>query len=134
MNCFGWVGVLTVSRKWYTPVGVMLSAPDGSHCPRSFALSLRAPFAMTPVLFDDSADLVRIIGRTICIVSLIVGVLILVASGVESGPDGLIWHTGAIGTGVAFIVSGLFMWGLLRGIAQIRDRVEVLLEEVGENE
>jgi len=78
---------------------------------------------------DESADLVRVLGRTILIVNVLVGLLIFVLAGMESGPDGTTWHLGPVGAAIAFVVSGPFAWGILRGIAQIRDRVEVLVEE-----
>jgi hypothetical protein len=78
---------------------------------------------------DESADLVRILGRTILIVNVLVGLLIFVLAGMESGPDGTTWHLGPIGAAIAFAVSGPFAWAVLRGIAQIRDRVELLAEE-----
>jgi hypothetical protein len=78
---------------------------------------------------DDSADLVRLLGRTIMGVSLLTGIFIFLLSGVESGPSGLVWHPLPIGAAVGFFVSGLFAWGALRGIAQIRDRVAEAMEE-----
>jgi hypothetical protein len=78
---------------------------------------------------DQSADLVRILGRTILIVNVLVGLLIFVLAGVESGPEGTTWHLGPIGAAIAFAVSGPFAWGILRGIAQIRDRVDTLAED-----
>lgn len=78
---------------------------------------------------DDSADLVRILGRTILVVNVVVGLLIFFLAGMESGPEGTIWYPTAIGAAIALLVSGPFAWGVLRGIAQIRDRVEVLLNE-----
>jgi len=78
---------------------------------------------------DDSADLVRILGRTILVVNVLVGLLIFLLAGTESGPEGTTWHLGPIGAAIAFVVSGPFAWGLLRGIAQVRDQVEVLVEE-----
>lgn len=85
---------------------------------------------MVPTLSDDSTDVVRIVGRTICIVSIIVGVFVALASGMERGAAETIWHIGPIGAGIAMILSGFFMWALLRGIAQIRDRMEILVEEL----
>ena len=78
---------------------------------------------------DESADLVRILGRTTLVVNVLVGLLIFVLAGMESGPDGTTWHLGPIGAAIAFAVSGPFAWAVLRGIAQIRDRVELLAEE-----
>lgn len=78
---------------------------------------------------DDSADLVRILGRTIMVVNVIVGLLIFLLVGMESGPEGTIWYPTAVGAAIAFVVSGPFAWGVLRGIAQIRDRVDVLVDE-----
>lgn len=78
---------------------------------------------------DDSTDLVRILGRTIMVVNVLVGVFIFFLVGMESGPDGRIWYPTAIWAAIAFVVSGPFAWGVLRGIAQIRDRIDVLVEE-----
>lgn len=78
---------------------------------------------------NDSADLVRIIGRTIFVVNVLVGVFIFFLVAVDSGPDGLTWYPTAVWASIAFLVSGPFAWAMLRGIAQIRDRVEVLVEE-----
>jgi len=77
---------------------------------------------------DDSADLVRILGRTILGVSIVAGAFLFLLSGVESDPDGLVWHAVPIGSAVGFLLAGLFAWAALRGIAQIRDRVEDLEE------
>jgi hypothetical protein len=82
-----------------------------------------------PSLDDESTDLVRILGRTILVVNVLVGLLIFGLAGMESGPEGTTWHLGPIGAAIAFVVSGPFAWGILRGIAQVRDRVEVLVEE-----
>lgn len=82
-----------------------------------------------PVASDDTADLVRILGRTIMAVSVVAGIFLFLLSGVESGSDGLIWHALPIGAAVSFLLAGLFAWAALRGIAQIRDRVEELVEE-----
>lgn len=78
---------------------------------------------------DDSADLVRIIGRTILVVNVLVGFFIFFLVAVESGPDGRTWYPTAVRASIAFVVSGPFAWAMLRGIAQIRDRVEILVEE-----
>lgn len=98
--------------------------------PWVFLLRLHALLVMTPTSRQDSADLVRIIGRTIFVVNVIVGAFIILASGIESGPDGTIWHIGPIAAGIALFVSGPFMWAMLRGIAQVRDRMDDLLENL----
>lgn len=80
---------------------------------------------------DDTIGFVRILGRAIMAVSLLFGLFIFLFSEVESGPSGLRWHVFPIASAVGFGVAGLFAWGALRGIAQIRDRVEELVEEEG---
>lgn len=84
---------------------------------------------MTSSPSDDSADLVRILGRTIMVVNVLVGGLIFFLAGVDTSANGITWYPTAIGAAIAFVVSGPFAWGVLRGIAQIRDRVEVLIDD-----
>jgi hypothetical protein len=78
---------------------------------------------------DESAGLVRALGRTILVVNVLVALLIFFLAGMESGPEGTTWHLGPIGAAIAFAVSGPFAWGILRGVAQIRDRIQVLVDE-----
>lgn len=89
---------------------------------------------MTPTSHQDSADLVRIVGRTIFVVNVIVGAFIIFASGSETGADGTIWHIGPIAIGIALFISGPFMWAMLRGIAQVRDRMDDLIENTDDEE
>ncbi len=73
----------------------------------------------------DNLDLVRLIGRTIFGISLLLAVLIFLLVGVESGGWKTVpWNPVGISTALAFLITGGFAWGALRGLAQIRDHVE----------
>lgn len=85
---------------------------------------------MTATSHQDSADLVRIVGRTIFVVNVLVGAFIIFASGIETGADETIWHLDPIVAGIALFISGPFMWAMLRGIAQVRDRMDDLVEDL----
>lgn len=80
---------------------------------------------MSPSSQSNELDLVRIIGRCIFGVSVLLALMIFVLSGVEPGGwKAIPWNPVAISTAVGFLMAGAFAWGGLRGLAQIRDRVE----------
>ncbi len=75
----------------------------------------------------ESADLVRIVGRTILVVSALFGLGILLANLQAGGvTDTVTLDLGPVATGILFIASGVFAWAALRAMAQIRD---VIIQE-----
>jgi membrane protease YdiL (CAAX protease family) len=68
----------------------------------------------------DSTDLVRIVGRTILVVSALFGLGVLLAN-LQTGVDTVTLDLGPAATAFLFIASGVFAWAVLRAMAQIRD-------------
>lgn len=83
---------------------------------------------------SDDIDLVRLIGRIIFGVSLFLAIIIFLLVGVQGGLEAIPWNPGGVTTALAFLLSGGFAWALLRGVAQIRDRIEVVESDLTSSE
>lgn len=84
---------------------------------------------MSSTYDPESADLVRIVGRTILVVSALFGLFILLTS-LQTGADTIMMDLGPVATAFLFISCGVFAWAVLRAMAQIRD---VIVDETIES-
>jgi len=75
---------------------------------------------MSSAYDPDSTDLVRIVGRTILVVSALFGLFVLLTN-LQTGADTVMLDLGPVATAFLFISSGVFAWAVLRAMAQIRD-------------